>query len=96
MVFTTLCFVQLGNALSVRAVYHSLFVKGIFANKGMWGAIILTVILQLLIVYIPFLQPVFKTTTLNSNAIELISLVTLASLLCIELMKYLSNKIRNV
>ena len=96
MVFTTLCFVQLGNALSVRAVYHSLFAKGIFANKGMWGAIILTVILQLLIVYIPFLQPVFKTTTLNSNAIELISLVTLASLLCIELMKYLSNKIRNV
>ena len=96
MVFTTLCFVQLGNALSVRAVYHSLFAKGIFANKGMWGTIILTIILQLLIVYIPFLQPVFKTTTLNSNAIEIISLVALASLLCIELMKYLSNKIRKV
>lgn len=37
MVFTTLCFVQLGNALSVRSVYHSLFSTGIFANKGMWG-----------------------------------------------------------
>ena len=96
MVFTTLCFVQLGNALSVRSVYHSLFSKGIFANKGMWGTIILTVILQLLIVYVPFLHPVFKTTTLDSNAIEIISLVALASLLCIELMKYLSNKIRKV
>jgi Ca2+-transporting ATPase len=96
MVFTTLCFVQLGNALSVRSVYHSLLAKGIFENKGMWATIIVTVILQLLIVYIPFLQPVFKTTTLNTNAIEIIFLVTLASLFCIELMKYLSNKIRKV
>jgi Ca2+-transporting ATPase len=36
-VFTTLCFVQLGNALSVRSVYHSIFSTGLFANRGMWG-----------------------------------------------------------
>src|SRR5690606_6140460 len=64
-VFTTLCFVQLGNALSVRSTYHSIFSADIFANRGMWGAIIGTVILQLLIVYVPFLDTIFKTTPLS-------------------------------
>ncbi|MEO5647080.1 MAG: cation-translocating P-type ATPase, partial [Chitinophagaceae bacterium] len=40
-VFTTLCFIQLGNALSVRSVYHSMFSTCMFANRGMWGAIVL-------------------------------------------------------
>src|SRR5690606_5302904 len=53
-VFTTLCFVQLGNALAVRSAYHSLFSRDIFANRGMWLAIAGTVALQLLIVYVPF------------------------------------------
>ncbi|MBL7709201.1 MAG: cation-translocating P-type ATPase [Chitinophagaceae bacterium] len=92
MVFTTLCFVQLGNALSVRSVYHSLFSTGIFANKGMWGAILLTIILQLVIVYVPLLHPVLKTTSLDWNAMTAILLTTAASLICIELMKYLNKR----
>ena len=38
MVFTTLCFVQLGNALSVRSTYHSILSKHLFANKRMWAS----------------------------------------------------------
>lgn len=92
MVFTTLCFVQLGNALSVRSVYHSLFSSGIFANKTMWGAIVLTVILQLLIVYLPFLQSIFKTATLAWNAMTAILLITVASVLCIEFLKLMNKR----
>jgi Ca2+-transporting ATPase len=91
-VFTSLCFVQLVNALSVRSVYHSMFTGGIFANRGMWGAIILTVALQLLIVYVPFLHPIFKTKTLAWNVMSAILLVTLACALCIELVKYLNKR----
>lgn len=91
-VFTTLCFVQLGNALSVRSVYHSMFSTGLLANRGMWGAIILTVVLQLLIVYVPFLQTIFKTTSLNGGIIGTILIVTLVCLLCIELLKYLNKR----
>lgn len=91
-VFTTLCFVQLANALSVRSVYHSMFSGDIFANRGMWGAIILTVVLQLLIVYIPFLHPIFKTKTLDWNVMSTILVVTLACTLCIELIKYINKK----
>lgn len=92
MVFTTLCFVQLGNALSVRSVYHSLFSSRLFANKELWGAIILTVILQLLIVYAPFLNSIFKTTALAWNAMVVILIVTVGSVLCLELLKFLNKR----
>ncbi|GAB2811548.1 cation-translocating P-type ATPase [Ferruginibacter profundus] len=92
MVFTTLCFVQLVNALSVRFVYHSVFSLAIFANRGMWGSIILTVALQLLIIYVPFMQPVFKTVPLQWQPMLLIIAVTMGALLCIELLKLLHKK----
>lgn len=91
-VFTTLCFIQLGNALSVRSVYHSLFSTGLFANRGMWGAIALTVVLQLLIVYIPFLQPIFKTTSLDSRIMITILIATAVSILCVELLKFFNKR----
>ena len=95
MVFTTLCFVQLGNALSVRSVYQSMFTSKIFSNRGMWGAITLTVILQISIIYTPFLQSVFKTTFLGWKAMGVIIIVTVVSVLCIEFLKYL-NKIKGL
>ena len=91
-VFTTLCFVQLGNALSVRSAYHSIFSSDIFANRGMWGAIILTVILQLLIVYVPFLDTIFKTTPLSWNIMLMISSTTFACIILIEFIKLLNKK----
>jgi len=91
-VFTTLCFVQLGNALSVRSVYHSMLSSAIFANKAMWGAIILTVILQLLIVYVPFLQPIFKTSSLSREVMLVILAVTVTCVLCIECLKFIGKR----
>ncbi|MBC7689684.1 MAG: cation-translocating P-type ATPase [Aquabacterium sp.] len=91
-VFTTLCLVQLGNALSVRSTYHSMFASGIFNNGRMWAAILLTVGLQLLIVYVPFLYPVFKTTFLTWHVMSVILVVTLVCILCIELVKYISKQ----
>jgi P-type Ca2+ transporter type 2C len=92
MVFSTLCFVQLGNALSVRLAHRSIFTKSFFNNRAMWGAILLTIGLQLLIMYVPFLQPIFKTTALSWEIMLMIGGVTLASLLVIELFKYVSNR----
>ncbi|MBC7511602.1 MAG: cation-translocating P-type ATPase [Ferruginibacter sp.] len=88
MVFTTLCFVQLGNALSVRSVYHSILSKHLFANKRMWAAIAGTVLLQLAIIYVPFLQTVLKTSYLEWKAMVTILMVTAGGVLCIELVKY--------
>jgi Ca2+-transporting ATPase len=92
-VFTTLCFVQLGNALSVRSTYHSLFSKDIFANRSMWLAVTGSLILQLLIVYVSFLDTVFKTTPLDGNVMLMIVVTTVASVILIELVKLLNKKI---
>src|SRR5690606_40019578 len=92
-VFTTLCFVQLGNALSVRSAYHSLLSKDIFANRGMWLAVSSTVMLQLLIVYVPFLDTVFKTTPLDGSVMLIIAITTLASVILIELVKLMNKRI---
>jgi Ca2+-transporting ATPase len=91
MVFTTLCFIQLGNALSVRSVYHSILSKHLFANKRMWAAIIGTVILQLAIIYVPFLQTILKTSYLEWKAMATILTVTAAGVFCIELIKYFTK-----
>lgn len=91
MVFTTLCFVQLGNALSVRSVYHSLFSAHLFANKRMWAAIAGTVILQLAIIYVPFLQTILKTSYLAWSDMAGILMVTIGALFCIELIKYFNR-----
>ncbi|MBK7560669.1 MAG: cation-translocating P-type ATPase [Chitinophagaceae bacterium] len=92
MVFTTLCFVQLGNALSVRSVFQSLFSSDIFANKKMWGAITGTIILQLLIIYVPFLQSIFKTTGISWKAMALILIVTFGTVLLVEIIKYFNRR----
>lgn len=92
MVFTLLCFIQLGNALSVRSAYHTMFNKNIFKNTGMWAAIILTVALQLIIVYLPYTEFIFKTTALDWNAIRMVLIVTIACILGIELIKYGLNR----
>ena len=92
-VFTTLCFVQLGNALSVTVGLSFALFIGLFANRAMWGAIVGTVILQLLIVYLPFLDTIFKTTPLRWKIMGIILIVTIVCILCIEFLKYL-NKIK--
>jgi len=58
----------------------------------LWGAIVLTVILQMLIVYVPFLQSIFKTTALSWNAMTAILIATVGSVLCIEFLKYLNKR----
>jgi Ca2+-transporting ATPase len=60
MVFTTLCFVQLGNALSVRSFQFGMFSRGVLANRFMWVTIVVTIALQLLIVFVPALQTILK------------------------------------
>jgi Ca2+-transporting ATPase len=91
IVFTTLCFVQLGNALSVRSSYQNILSPGFFANKAMWGAIAGTVVLQLLIVNVPFLQLVFKTAGLAWDAVATILIATTSSMFCIELIKHFTK-----
>ncbi len=56
MVFTTLTLSQMAHVMAIRSERLSLFRIGLLSNKPLLGAVILTGILQLGLVYVPFLQ----------------------------------------
>jgi Ca2+-transporting ATPase len=63
--FTTLVLGQMGNALAIRSRTESVFRIGFFANRTMIGAVALTFVLQLALLYVPFLQKIFDTEPLQ-------------------------------
>jgi len=67
MVFTVLCLTQLGHVLAIRSEKQSLFRQGLFSNKYLLGAVGLTFLLQMATVYVPFLNPIFKTAPLSGG-----------------------------
>jgi Ca2+-transporting ATPase len=73
MIFTTLTFGQMAAVLSLRSDSESFFRFGIRRNPALIGALALTVLLQLAVTYVPFLQKLFKT----------IPLTTLDMLICV-------------
>ena len=67
MGFTILVFAQMLNALCSRSHDQSVFV-GLFANKWLWGAIALSALLQVVVIYVPFLNTAFGTMPLSAGA----------------------------
>jgi Ca2+-transporting ATPase len=65
MAFTTLTMAQMGNALAVRSERHPLWKIGLFSNRLILGAVLLTLVLQLAVVYLPFFQNIFNTMPLS-------------------------------
>ncbi len=78
VVFTVLTLSQLFQVLGIRSERASLFQVGILSNLPLLGAVLLTVALQLAVIYLPFLNIVFKTQPLSMT--ELLVCFGLASL----------------
>ncbi|NUO03567.1 MAG: cation-translocating P-type ATPase [Saprospiraceae bacterium] len=71
MAFTVLCFSQMGHVMAIRSERESLFKIGIFSNKPMLAALLVTAALQLAIIYLPFLNDIFKTQPLSLEELSL-------------------------
>jgi len=78
MVFTVLCLTQLGHVLAIRSEKESLFKIGLFSNKPLLGAVIFSFVSQMLTIYVPSLNPIFKTEPLTFN--ELMFTLALSSM----------------
>jgi Ca2+-transporting ATPase len=61
MAFVTLSLCELFRAYTVRSERASVFTLGFFSNKYMQYAVGLSLLLLALVVYVPFLNPVFNT-----------------------------------
>ncbi|MBW3013686.1 cation transporting ATPase C-terminal domain-containing protein, partial [Candidatus Woesearchaeota archaeon] len=60
----TLVMFQLVHVFNCRSLTHSLFKVGVFANKKLWYAILISIGLQVLVIYTP-LNNFFRTVPLN-------------------------------
>lgn len=93
-VFTLLCFAQLCNALSVRSTTGLFYRQGQFTNRGLWISILLIFVLQILLIYVPWFQKIFKTTDLNTELIGLLALGLTVCMAGFELIKFIERKRR--
>lgn len=67
MAFMTLVISQLFYALGVRNARKPLYKTGLFSNMYLIGAVVLGVLLQLLVLYIPVLREAFKLQVLDGK-----------------------------
>jgi Ca2+-transporting ATPase len=64
MAFTTLLFFSLFNVFNARSDEQSAFV-GMFSNTWLWAAVLLSLVLHVAVVSVPFLQQAFSTVSLS-------------------------------
>ena len=66
MAFTTLMLFQIFNVFNARSDDQSVFVH-LFTNRWLWAAAAVSVVLQFVVVYVPFLQNAFGTAPLSAR-----------------------------
>jgi P-type Ca2+ transporter type 2C len=91
MVFTTLCFLQLGNVMAIRSERQSLFRQGLRSNRAMLACVVGTVALQLATIYVPALNRVFHTRPLGAGELGLVLACSSIVFLAVELEKFIKR-----
>lgn len=87
MVFTVLCLSQMGHVLAIRSEQDSLFKQGALSNKPLLGAVLLTFVLQMATIYVPVLNPIFKTVPLTAGELVITLLLSTVVFLAVEIEK---------
>jgi Ca2+-transporting ATPase len=89
VVFTVLTLAQLFHVLAIRSERESLFSIGILSNRLLLEAVLLTVVLQLAVIYLPFLNPLFRTQPLTGPELAVCFLLASLVLVAVEIEKML-------
>jgi P-type Ca2+ transporter type 2C len=87
MVFTSLAFMQVFQALASRSNKDSLFTMGFFSNPLLAGMVLLVVVLQLMVMYIPTLAHFFDVLPLNGSDLMITVSMGLVVFIVMELEK---------
>jgi len=92
VVFTVLTVSQLFHSLAVRSETQSLFRIGLFSNLPMLGAVVLTLVLQLAVIYLPVLNGIFYTQPLPLFDLAVCLVLSSLVLFVIEIEKWLARR----
>ena len=78
---------QLMHVFNVRKLHTFGFDKSFFKNKLLVGAMGLSVVLQLMVIYVPFFNIVFKTEALDLSTWGIIAATAILVTLIVYLIK---------
>jgi Ca2+-transporting ATPase len=92
MAFTTLVMFQLFNVFNARSDDRSAF-HGLFTNRWLWGAVVLSLLLHAFVVYTPFLQEAFSTVSLSAGDWLFCAAVSSSVLWLRELSKIVTRRV---
>ena len=92
IVFTVLCFSQMGHVLAIRSEQESFFTQGIFSNKRLIFSVALTFLLQLMIIYTPVMNPIFKTAPLSLTDLGIAMAISSAVFFAVEIEKWFKRR----
>ena len=91
MVFTVLSLSQLGHVMGVRSARSFIFQQGILSNRPLLLSILFTFGLQLLVIYVPFLNEIFKTQPLTLKELGICIALSLVVFHAVEAEKWIKH-----
>jgi Ca2+-transporting ATPase len=92
MAFVTLSLCELFRAYTVRSEFASIFRIGVFSNRTMQWAVLVSIILLLLVCTVPFLQPIFNTHFLAAREWGLVLGLAILPAIAEEITKFLLRR----
>jgi Ca2+-transporting ATPase len=92
LLFTTLTLSQMSLALSLRSDQESFFRLGWKSNPALLAAVALTFLLQMAVIYVPFLQGFFKTVPLSLETLTLCLALSAVVFWAVEIKKWWSRR----
>lgn len=92
MAFTVLTLAQMGHVLAIRSERDSFFTQGPLSNLPLLGAVLLTLVLQMCTIYVPFLRHIFKTEPLTLPELGLCFAAASVVFIGVEIEKWLIRR----
>jgi Ca2+-transporting ATPase len=89
--FIVLACSQLFHSFNCRSTHESIFSLGFLTNTKLVYATLISFLLQMAVVYVPFLQTVFKTQPLNLFDWAMVVIISSFPLLAMELVKLINR-----
>jgi Ca2+-transporting ATPase len=82
----------MGHVLAIRSESESLFSQGLFSNKPLAWAFLLTFGLQMATIYVPLLNPIFKTQPLTLAELGLTLAMSSVVFAAVEIEKFFKRR----
>jgi len=96
MAFATLGLIQLTHSFNVRSNTKSLFKLGLFSNPHLVWANLVSGLLQVLVIIIPFFNEMFKVEPLNLEQWLIVCSTSIVIIPIVEVVKIIATRFRRV